>query len=338
MGAAGRRQRTVRVDGSFHVLVRVDINCGALRVLAGAPRVAAYIVDRELLGAVEDLLKDGLIDGSQRSVYLQVSLGGHLGAVGLQMPYRNHDLDHVSLSLSCGLVLAVACAVNVGHLLSLGLRQTGDSGCGGGGRTGGGRQVSGAVNRCNRRLIRLEGGAEAVCHDQRLLTGGGAGRGQNGGVRAGIGDAVDDRMIDHGNDRLHCVIADHAYIGVILDAGITGDLGCFDIGSGEDVVEYGAHFFAADLGIRIKVAVGAAFYNAEQVSCGDIGVRAVLERLFARNIDSLAADSLVGVQRNGTELCAGDRAGSGTVGQGRRCQTGILRSGNAFLRPAGHIG
>lgn len=29
VGAAGRRQRTVRVDGSFHVLVRVDINCGA---------------------------------------------------------------------------------------------------------------------------------------------------------------------------------------------------------------------------------------------------------------------------------------------------------------------
>ena len=81
VGAAGRRQRTVRVDGSFHVLVRVDINCGALRVLAGAPRVAAYIIDRELLGAVEDLLKDGLIDGSQRSVYLQVSLGGSLGNV-----------------------------------------------------------------------------------------------------------------------------------------------------------------------------------------------------------------------------------------------------------------
>ena len=43
-------------------------------------------------------------------------------------------------------------------------------------------------------------------------------------------------MIDHGNDRLHCVIADHAYIGVILDAGITGDLGCFDIGSGDVLI------------------------------------------------------------------------------------------------------
>ena len=58
VGAAGRRQGTVRVDGSFHGLVRVDINCGALRVLAGAPRVAAYIIDRELLGAVEYILKE----------------------------------------------------------------------------------------------------------------------------------------------------------------------------------------------------------------------------------------------------------------------------------------
>lgn len=68
--AAGRGERAVGVDGRLHVLVRVDIDRGALRMLAGTPRIAADVVDRELFVAVVDLLEDRLVDRGERSVDL----------------------------------------------------------------------------------------------------------------------------------------------------------------------------------------------------------------------------------------------------------------------------
>lgn len=68
--AAGRGERAVSVDGRLHVLVRVDIDRGALRMLAGTPRIAADVVDRELLVAVIDFLENRLVDSGQRSIDL----------------------------------------------------------------------------------------------------------------------------------------------------------------------------------------------------------------------------------------------------------------------------
>ena len=112
--------------------------------------------------------------------------------------------------------------------------------------------------------------------------------------------------------------------------------GRLDAGGIQNIVQHHAEVLPLDAGVRVKDAVAAAVDQPELVGGGDIGVVAVAERLLARGEHGLAADRLIGIDRNAAEFGARDLALCAARLERAGHQARVLRDGDALLRPGRH--
>ena len=213
------------VNGALHVLHVVDIDRRALTVFgfgAGAPGIAAHVLDGELFVALKDFLEDGLNLVSDGLVDLDGADGRGFLTAGHERPDLHLNLDHVRLS---GCLIGVVAAARAEDLFHLLLDRTRD-----GNRRGHGQILVCAVllsqffalcvrevvlfgvvlhvgfgvildgNRVGNHLgglerFCIEGVQEAAGHDERLLTGGSAlGLEQSDGLTGLFGVVRDGRL------------------------------------------------------------------------------------------------------------------------------------------------